>query len=167
MIVTVDIVGDDKVIARLESMPPAVNQALYVKVLALALKLEAYIKTRKLDGQVLNRKSGALSRSIQNRVERSLQSVMGFVFSAGDVKYAAIHEYGGKTSPHIIRAKNAKMLAFMGKGGTKVFAKQVNHPGSKMPMRSYMRTGLSDMTAEISTGMKEAVVRAVIAQVKG
>jgi phage gpG-like protein len=46
--------------------------------------------------------------------------------------YAAIHQFGGKTSPHEIRPKNKKALAF----GGGVYAK-VNHPGSNIPARPF------------------------------
>lgn len=167
MIVTVAIVGDKEVVARLESMSPVVGDALYTKITALSLKLEGLVKTGKLNGQVLNRITGALARSIMSRVERLAQSVFGYVFSSGDVKYAGIHEYGGHTSPHVIEPKRASVLAFMGKEGKMVFTKRVNHPGSKMPERSFMRSSLTDMSTEISEGMKEAVVMAVQRQIKG
>lgn len=43
-------------------------------------------------------------------------------------QYAPWVEFG--TKPHKIRARNAKALAFPGAGGT-VFAREVNHPGTK------------------------------------
>lgn len=167
MIVNVTVVGDKELMARFREMPRAVNQALYAKVLALALKLEKHVKVNKLNGTVLNRITGALSRSIHNDVLRDLGSVVGRVFSSGDVKYAGIHEYGGKTSPHVIEPKKASVLAFLGKGGDMVFRRKVNHPGSKMPERSFLRSSLRDMSTEISLGMKEAVVNAVRKQVTG
>jgi phage gpG-like protein len=47
--------------------------------------------------------------------------------------YAAIQNNGGQTKPHAIVAKNAKALHFNG-----IFAKKVNHPGSKIPARPYL-----------------------------
>ncbi|MCB6182322.1 phage virion morphogenesis protein [Leeia sp. TBRC 13508] len=47
--------------------------------------------------------------------------------------YAAIHQFGGKTKPHVIRAKNKKALAFGGR-----VVKQVNHPGSNIPARPFL-----------------------------
>lgn len=167
MLVNVTVVGDTQLIARFKDMPRAVNQALYVKVLALSLKLENMVKTGKLNGQVLNRITGALARSIHSNVDRTAVSVFGRVYSSGDVKYAGIHEYGGQTAPHIIEPKKARALAFMGKGGNQVFARRVNHPGSKMPERSFLRSSLHDMSTGISLGMKEAVVRAIKQEVKG
>jgi hypothetical protein len=50
-----------------------------------------------------------------------------------DRKYAAIHQLGGKTKAHVIRAKNGKALKIPGIG----FRKKVNHPGSNVPARPY------------------------------
>ncbi|MDR0710361.1 MAG: phage virion morphogenesis protein [Spirochaetaceae bacterium] len=47
--------------------------------------------------------------------------------------YARIHQEGGQTGPHTITPKHAKALYFNGR-----FAKQVNHPGSRLSARPYM-----------------------------
>lgn len=167
MLINVTLVGDRELIARLEKMPAGVQNALRIKVTALALKLEARVKTQKLNGQVLNRITGRLARSISNKIEVASQSVWARVFSSGDVKYAGIHEYGGRTPPHIIEPKKASVLAFAGPGGKMVFARRVNHPGSKMPERSFMRSSLRDMSQEISTGMKTAVIDEIRKTVRG
>lgn len=55
----------------------------------------------------------------------------------GPYDYAvAIPEVPGRfliegTKPHIIRAKGRGFLRFMGRGGGVVFARMVNHPGTK------------------------------------
>lgn len=48
--------------------------------------------------------------------------------------YAAIHQFGGTTKPHVIRARVAKALAVPGRG---VF-KSVQHPGSVIPARPFI-----------------------------
>lgn len=153
---TVKLVGDRELIAKLDGLPDKVHRALLRKVTTLALKLEARVKG-KLSGEVLNVRSGALRRSIFNAIEDSSTSVIGKVASSGDVKYAAIHEFGGKTPAHDILPTKAQALAFM-MGGKMVFAKVVHHPGSQMPERSFMRSSLADMRDEITTGLKQAVV---------
>lgn len=162
MIVNITISGDRELVARLDRMPTAVHLALKIKITQLALRLEKWVKTRKLNGQVLNRITGRLARSIGNKVTAGANWVLASVFSSGDVKYAGIHEFGGKTAPHLIVPKKAKALAF----GGGFFAK-VNHPGSKMPERSFLRSSLRDMSSQISLGMKEAVVKACQKTVSG
>lgn len=159
--INVTLVGDREIIAKLRSLPTVVHAAILAKVYELTLRLEAYIKTEKLNGQVLRRKTGRLARSIGSRIEDNITSVLGIVFQSSDVPYGAIHEFGGKTNAHIIRPKKASVLRFFNKNGDKVFAKIVHHPGSVMPERSYMRSGLRDMSVQISLGLKEAVVNAV------
>jgi phage gpG-like protein len=110
-----------------------------------------------LSGQVLNVKTGRLRRSIFNEVTDTSTAVTGKVASSGDVKYAAIHEFGGKTPAHEILPNKAKALAFV-MGGKQVFAAVVHHPGSVMPERSYMRSSLHEMEQEIRDGIRAAVI---------
>lgn len=83
----------------------------------------------KVSGQAATlQKSTMLRRSITHRVTGS-----GVTISS-DRPYAAIHQLGGKTRPHIIRPKRKKALHW---GGNK-FAKSVKHPGSRIPSRPYL-----------------------------
>lgn len=166
MLLNIALTGDRQLMAKLDRMPLAVHQSLKLKITMLTLKLEKRVKADKLNGQVLNRISGRLARSIASKVVDTPESIVGSVFSSGDVKYAAIHEFGGQTAPHLIVPKNANVLAFMGKSGNQVFARKVNHPGSKMPKRSFLRSALTDMSVEIQRGMKEAVIKGAQGAIK-
>lgn len=157
---SIKLVGDQQLIARLNAMPGRLRDELRRKVTELTLKLEAKVKA-KLSGQVLNVVTGALRRSIFSTVTATDVSVVGKVASSGDVKYAAIHEFGGKTPAHEIVATKAQALSFM-MGGKQVFAKRVNHPGSTIPERSYLRSSLADMKQEIEDGLRDAVKQAVV-----
>ncbi len=81
-------------------------------------------------------------------VERTATGSAASVGSYGDVKYAAIQEYGGKTGAHEILPVKGKVLAFL-VGGAMRFARRVEHPGSVIPERSYLRSSLDEMSAEI------------------
>lgn len=154
----VTLVGSTQLIAKLDSMPTNVRLALKRRVTALAIKLTARVVNDKLSGQVLNVVSGALRRSIFWKiVEDSSTAVIAKVASSGDVKYAAIHEFGGKTPPHDIYPTNAEALHFF-MGGREVFAKVVHHPGSVMPERSFLRSSLDEMRDEIERELNAAVV---------
>lgn len=72
-------------------------------------------------------KSTRLRKSIRSQVGGSSLKI------SSDAAYAAIHQLGGRTRPHVIRAKNKKALAFGG-----LIRKSVKHPGSKMPPRPYL-----------------------------
>ena len=77
-------------------------------------------------------RSGALKNSIVAQHD-SHSAVVGVATGRGADKYAAIHQFGGKTKPHVIQAKNKKALAFGG-----IFRKSVNHPGSNIPARPFL-----------------------------
>jgi phage gpG-like protein len=78
----------------------------------------------------------------------------------GDIKYAAIHEFGGTIPPHQIVPDKAKALAFL-VGGKQAFAERVNLPAIVMPERSYLRSSLAEMADEIRVGMSEAAAEAL------
>jgi phage gpG-like protein len=158
--------GASEFVERLEQMPAVVQALLRSKVEALAIQLQAHVIRDKLSGQVLGVKTDALRRSIQEVVEASDDSVIGKVFSAGDVKYAAIHEYGGTIPAHDIYPSKAQALAFV-VGGKTVFAKHVHIPDVKMPERSFLRSALADMAPEISSEMKAAVIQGIQQTVRG
>jgi phage gpG-like protein len=159
---TVTLTGADELDARLDRLPAAVA----AKSAALADRLLTLVHA-KLAGGVLQSRTGALAASIGvdgPRIEDD--RVVTTLFSGGDLKYAAIQEYGGVTSPHDILPSRAKALAFLD-GGRQVFAKHVHHPGSRIPARSYLRASLAEMADEIEAGMKSAVIDAVRAEIGG
>jgi phage gpG-like protein len=144
--------------ASLAGMPDRVRQALASKANVLAVALEANIQ-QKLSGGVLNTRSGALASSIIATVDESSADVAVRIGTSGDVKYAAIQEFGGTIPPHEIVPDKAKALAFA-VGGKQVFAARVNLPAVTMPERSYLRSSLGEMAEDIAGGLSEAVVEA-------
>jgi phage gpG-like protein len=139
--------GLDETSARLDAYPAALQAALGAKATELAATLTDLVKN-KLSGAVLNTGSGALRDSIGASVTADADSVLASVGSEGDVKYAAIQEYGGKTSAHEILPVKGDVLAFVASDGQH-FARRIEHPGSVIPERSYLRSSLEDMKDEI------------------
>ena len=56
-----------------------------------------------------------------------------------NVKYAAIHQFGGTTRAHVILPRYKKALAFGGR-----VVKKVNHPGSKITARPFLALTTQD-----------------------
>jgi len=83
-------------------------------------------KTGHWPGQILQR-SGQLAASVVPHSDND-QAVVGT-----NKVYAAIHQFGGTTKPHIIKPKFKRALAFGG-----VVVRQVKHPGSKIPARPFL-----------------------------
>lgn len=149
-------IDDSRLRARFDGMNAKVRAALLKKVSGLAVQLATLVRT-KLSGQVLVVRSGALRASINENVVDSPDGVTGSVFSSGDVKYAAIHEYGGVIPAHDVIATKAQALAFVWQGKQQFF-KRVRIPDVTMPERSYMRSSLSDMKDQIVQGLTDAVM---------
>ncbi|MGH6799042.1 MAG: hypothetical protein ACREDI_11755 [Roseiarcus sp.] len=145
--------------ARLDVYPAALQAALSAKAAELAAALADLVKNDKLSGAVLNTRSGALMDSIAASVTTDADGVLASVGSEGDVKYAAIQEYGGKTSAHEILPAKGDVLAFVA-GDGQHFARRVEHPGSLIPERSYLRSALADMKDEILTALADAAAEA-------
>lgn len=150
----------------LDKMPVLVVQAVQNKMRVLTVDLQGYVIANKLQGQVLNHKSGALSRSIQEDVLADGDTITGEVFSSGDVKYAAIHEYGGVIhhpggTPYIPNA-NGGGAEFV----SKIFASSLKGAGLPvtkphditMPERSFLRSSLAEKSDEIVAGIKAAAL---------
>jgi phage gpG-like protein len=151
----VELEGLDATNTQLDALPGALAAALAAKATELAAALADLVKTDKLAGGVLNARSGALQASIVADVAADGDGVRASVGSNGDIKYAAIQEFGGKTGAHEILPAKAQALAFLA-GGVLRFARKVDHPGSLIPERSYLRSSLDDMRDEILAALAGA-----------
>ena len=152
-------VDSQQVIASLDSLPSRVARSLLVRVNVLAIQLATRVR-QKLSGEVLQVRSGDLRASIFEQVSQTSTSVTGTVGSSGDVKYAAIHEYGGTIPAHDIVPNKATALAFIWQGKQRFF-RRVHIPDVQMPERSYLRSSLAEMVGDIRGGLQEAVQEAL------
>lgn len=157
--INVTINGDTELIAKIGGYSNRLHDELLPAMKTIGLELQTKVQDEKLSGQVLKVETGALRRSIHESTDDQGQLITTQVFSSGDVKYAAIHEFGGTTGPHEILPVKGKVLAFP-MGGEMVFTTKVNHPGSKMPERSFMRSSLKEMQSEIVAEIGAAAQRA-------
>jgi phage gpG-like protein len=150
---------DERASVALTSRLERVQEALAGKATALAAELENRIR-EKLAGDVLNSRSGALARAIVATVTETTGKIAVSIAASADVKYAAIHEYGGTIPPHQIVPAKGRALAFA-LGGKEMFAARVNLPSVAVPERSYMRSSLAEMAAEIGDGFSDALIGAL------
>jgi phage gpG-like protein len=172
--------GTRELVAAFEDMPEAAVAILATKVEAWTLRLQAYVQGQKLTGQVLNVITGNLRASIHEaEVENSGMRYARAVYSDGSVKYARIHEFGGVIdhpggTPYIIMGgafRSNRSASFFGDSATAVFISKANAEGLNLPVtqphqivmpeRSFLRSGLGDMQADITTGLKLAAVEAI------
>lgn len=159
--ITVQMVGTEGVTASLESLTPGVVRNVQKAVAKLAILLQRDVQENKLSGQVLQLRTGSLRRSIIQTVTSSDSGATGVVRATRI--YGRIHEYGGVTPPHVIEPKVAGGVLAFQMGGKTVFARKVNHPGSKIPERSFLRSALKDMVSSgaIDREMQDALATAL------
>ncbi len=106
-----------------------------------------------------NKKDGSpstLTKSTDLRKSINFTTAGRQLTIASPKPYAAIHQLGGQTRPHVIRARRKKALNW---GGNK-FAKSVRHPGSKIPSRPFLpfyRGG--DLTVKGARNVTAVIVR--------
>ncbi len=143
--------------ARLDGYPAALRVALAAKANELAAALADRVRNDKLAGAPLNVRSGALQASIIADVSTDGDDVIASVGSSGDVKYAAMQEYGGKTAAHEILPSKAQALVFTAEGAPR-FTRKVEPDGSLIPERSY--ASLDEMSGEIASALARAVTDA-------
>ena len=153
--IKVNIFGKDELVSKYRriaaQMPTIVTNAMQTQMTQLA----DYVRADKLSGQVLNRRSGTLSRSIFGTASDAGGNVIvGKVGSRG-VPYADIWENTG-IQAHTIEALNAKALRFE-IGGKVIFAKKVNIP-QQMP-RPFLRPSLRENQDKILQALRSAVVQ--------
>ena len=138
-------------------MDSGIRTALRLAIQTTVVDLQGKIQ-QKLSGPVLKARSGRLRNSIATKVDEASTQIIGTV--SAKTPYAAIQEYGGTTRAHLIQARDAKSLAFT-VGGKTIFRRSVNHPGSNIPSRSYMRSTLSENALSIADRLNHAVQQAI------
>jgi len=107
----------------------------------------------------LTKRTGRLSASVRmiEPKHKGREFVGGIMAGRSSVAYAAIHERGGRTGPHIIRPKRAKCLHWIDKTGAHRFARYVKHPGSRIPARPYLMPSLRKNVPQIEKQIAIAI----------
>lgn len=140
---TVELLKDQGIFIRLPVMGANVRDSLDRAIFRKAVELQRYVVRNKLSAAPgfsstqLHKVTGNLQQSIQQDVKETATEIVGRVFSAGDVKYAAIHEYGG-----VIQR----------------YGKKVGDYSMRIPARSFVRSSLEENREGIIEAMDEAVM---------
>jgi phage gpG-like protein len=148
-------VDASRVVAKIERIDEATRTALRGAIVSITRDLTARVLA-KLSGGVLNYRSGDLYRSINANLVENPTSIYGRVFSDGSVKYARIHEFGGT----IQHPGSSKFQAWQGPAGW-VYTHFTRPHAIPMPERSYLRSSLAEMQADIVTRLTTAVKSSV------
>jgi phage gpG-like protein len=156
MKISAEITGSSQVVERIKSITGNVRTALQQQVQRLTIQLQIHVVRDKLQGQVLNVRTGRLQRSISQAVTSTETSVTGVVSTA--VKYAAAHEYG--FSGTVTVKEHLRTI-------TQAFGKELKSPVTStvrahdmkmnLPERSFLRSALADQRDQIIEGIQKAV----------
>lgn len=101
-------------------------------------------------------------RPIKARRAGSDTWTAGLEAGSADVKHARIQELGGQTRPHVIVPKRARFLVFYWpRVSAVVYFRKVNHPGSRIPARPYLRPAIERAKSVVQQEVTREVVKAI------
>ena len=118
---------------RIRATGQRVHASLVMAFTRIAIGLQQYIVTQKLEGQVLHHRSGKLIRSIQQHIEDSGNTIAAVVQAGSLAPYAAVHEWGGMFNIPEHQSFSRAGRAFSVRAHTATF-----------PERSFMRSSLRE-----------------------
>jgi phage gpG-like protein len=154
-VITAQLVGDDKLLAQLRGIPVAVSAALLRAVTKLGIDLQRNVQSDELTGQMLAVRSGSLRASIDLRIDQSATGATATVFT--DSKYARAHEYGF-TGSVSVRASLRRITEAFGRPiSQKTTSVRAHTRRVNLPERSFLRSALEDMAAEIRDEVEAAL----------
>lgn len=119
---TMKINGLDELVKNAEKAGSEMKALLYQTMVKATTIIKEDAKAIK-SGSFRNQ-TGSLRRSIVSRVHSAAHGEI-----STDIPYAGHVEFG--TRPHTILPKKGRYLRFKARSGKMVFARKVNHPGSK------------------------------------
>lgn len=105
----------------------------------------------KLADDVLQRQTGRLWRSVTTDKPGEGQREVGT-----NVKYAAIHEFGGIIPAHFVRPVRKQALSWE-VGGIRYFSRGHMIPDVRIPKRPYMRPSMEEVRPEIVAHARQRI----------
>lgn len=153
MMVKYHVDGDAKLTAKADQINEDVRQSIVRSTLKLLIK----VKREKLNGQVLNKRTGRLGRSITQKIIDLSNGVTGIVGT--NVEYAAAHEYGFNEEVTVKAHLRMIKMAF----GKSITPKQVSIKSHtrkvNLPEKSFLRSALEEMRKEIKEDLEVSILR--------
>ena len=155
-----ELVGKEHLVPFIRTIGGNVKLELEQSITRLTLRLMRKVKQDKLSGQVLKNRTGTLRRSINQRVEASPNSITGIVGT--NKEYAHAHEYGFDGMEPVREHMRTIRQAWGRSITPKAITIRAHTRHMKLPERSFLRSALREMQADISTEIQTALKRAVM-----
>jgi phage gpG-like protein len=169
--VSIHVVGKGLIVAKYGRMAGKVAVALTKTMKNEMVKLADYVRTHKLSGDPLHRRTGKLSRSITGDATLTGHTVIGTVGTKG-VPYAYVHEYGGTFDipAHTRRIGfNAKDVRIRLLNANNSVRAAVKSTGTQMvrahtatyPKRAFLHPSLDENRENIMQALRDSVAEAI------
>ena len=161
-----NLVGDDRLIKKVQGIFPAVQGRLKIAITRLAMQLVRKVVADKLSGQVLGKYTHwKATNRLRNSINPGTLQDSGAAISQSvgtNVEYGAFWEYG-YTGQISVRAHQRQITQAFGRPlksavsvSVRAFSRNVN-----IAPRSFLRSALADMAEEITAGIQRAVAEGV------
>lgn len=141
------VTGFDRVTTKFDQLIPEVRDALRIAMDKLGAGFIDYLRTTKLSGNPLHRRTGVLQASFRHQVVDDETSVSALVTT--DSPYARYHEYGFHGT------ENVRAHTRLGRP-VKAFTRTVNYAG-----RPFIRPGLKEYEPTIFAEIDRAIAEAI------
>ena len=183
---SVDLLGIDMVRIQLEGMPSAIRQNILATLAEEGARLTNIVKEEKLEGQVLNCRTGALQASVHFGVDREGGLDVGYI--GANTAYAARHEFGfvgvEQVREHLRRRYSVsdQLREYFEKNSPKkklsdakrksmmtctIETVRAHQRSVNYPAHSYLRSTVAENADQIEAALDEAVRDAISIMDKG
>ncbi len=157
--ITAHLVGDEEVLARLRSIPGAVNTGLVRTVTKLGLDLQRRVQQDGLSGQTLAVRSGLRKSTIDLSLEQSGDYVTATISSGSE--YAHADEFGFTGTVDVRAGLRRVKEAFGRPTSEKLINTRAHSRRMALPERSFLRSALEEMGSAIRDEVEAAVREAL------
>lgn len=154
--IDITVYGKKEFVAKYRNIAATMTSLLTNEMKTQMIKLSDYVRTHKLSGDPLNRRSGKLSRSVSGNADTAGSMITGTVGSKG-VPYAAVHELGLTV---VIPTHQREISMVFGKPVVPHSITVKSHTVN-FPMRAYLKPSLEENRAAIVTALRMAAVQAM------
>jgi phage gpG-like protein len=169
--VTITVYGKELIAAKYGRMAGKVAEEVTVAMQDQMTQLADYVRSNKLSGDPLHRRTGKLSRSITGDATLSGRYIIGRIGSKG-VPYAHVHEMGGtfdipahtrrigynarEQRVRLLNRNNSVRAAVRSTGEVMVRAHTATYP-----QRAFLHPSMQENQDKIITALRTAVVEAI------
>lgn len=156
----IEMTGDDALRAVFSEWNARIQAETERSMGFIVLRLQKQIRTHKLLGQVLNRRTGNLRKNILREVSADGGSVTGVVGIGRGAPYGRLHEFGFAGTQSVAAHIRRQKAAWGRRLKTPIDVHVSAHSRRvKLPERSFMRTAFSEVKPLIAEEIAAALAR--------